>query len=339
MDKEMKMKRSKILILLAMTASFGLVGCGGGSSGTVTANVPPAPAPDGNTPPANAITMSGKAIDPELVGAVVCLDLNLNRQCDDGEPSVTTNANGQYSLDVTAEQIAGGYPLVAAGGTDRESGKAFYGNLMAWVDVNSETHNITPLTTLMYQEIVLSAGATAAEAQELLQKTQTILNLTVNEMVSDTIALANAGNEHPLKTALALQKSAEAIYPESTLSFYQVLAATIASAASTDTLESLIVQLAPPYLRNAVSDLVGTINASAQTDPYALAAEARATAEALGIDQESMLQDAPQAPDAQPVPAPAPDAPDAPQVPAPDAPQTPAPDAPQTPDVPSAPGR
>jgi hypothetical protein len=175
----------------------------------------------------------------------------------------------------------------------------------------------------------------------LLEKTQTILNLSVGEMLSDTIAMANAGNENPLKTALALQKSAAAIYPASTLAFYQGLAPTIASAASTDTLESIILQLAPPYLRSAVSELVRTINASAQTDPYALSAEARATAEALGIDQESMLQDAPQAPDASDAVAPAPNTPDESPAPAPDspdAPQAPAADTPQAPDTPSAPG-
>ena len=331
------MKRSNLLILLAMTASFGLVGCGGSSSsGTINANAPVAPAPEPAPAPApgdNTITINGKAIDPELVGATVCLDLNANGQCEEDEPSVVTGTSGEYSLNVTGEQIAGGAPLVATGGIDRESGKAFYGTLMAWVDTANATHNITPLTTLVYQEIVMSAGASAAEAQELLQKTQTILNLSVSEMLSDTIAMANAGNENPLKTALALQKSAEAIYPASTLTFYQGLAATIASAASTDTLESLILQLAPPYLRSAVSELIRTINASAQTDPYALSAEARATAEALGIDQESMLQDAPTAP--------APEAPDEAPVPVPDtpdAPAAPAPDAPQAPDMPAAPG-
>lgn len=340
MSKEREMKRSYMLTLFAMTASFGFLGCGSSSSSSGITNVPAAntvaadattAAPDANVP---TIAISGKAIDPELVGAAVCLDLNVNGQCDEGEPLVATGSNGEFALSLTEEQVAGGYPLIATGGIDRESGMAFLGTLMAWVDSNYPAYNITPLTTLLYQEMVLSASSSAAEAQDLMQKTQTILDLSVDEMLADIIALANTGNESAMKRALILEKSAEAIYPGSTLTFYQALAATIVSAADTDTLESLILQLAQPQMRDDLSTLIRTIGASVQTNSYALAAEARATAESLGIDQQSLLGEEPGAePQAPDVPQ-APDMPDTPEVPdTPDMPQTPS-----VPDMPGTPG-
>ena len=39
-------------------------------------------------------TAAGKAYDGYLVGALVCVDLNLNKGCDSDEPNATTGAGG-----------------------------------------------------------------------------------------------------------------------------------------------------------------------------------------------------------------------------------------------------
>ena len=97
-----------------------LTACGGGSDSNDTAPIPDQPEP---TP----IVMGGKVADGYLVGAKVCLDLNQNKLCDDGEPSATSTAGGDFSItDATQEQI-NNFPLlveVTAGVVDEEDRKS-----------------------------------------------------------------------------------------------------------------------------------------------------------------------------------------------------------------------
>jgi ABC-type glycerol-3-phosphate transport system substrate-binding protein len=61
------MKKISLITSVALIASLGLVGCGGGGSVDSSAQ--------GN------ISIAGTAIDPELQHATVCLDLNQYMDC------------------------------------------------------------------------------------------------------------------------------------------------------------------------------------------------------------------------------------------------------------------
>ncbi|MEC8104037.1 MAG: hypothetical protein VXZ24_07080 [Pseudomonadota bacterium] len=78
---------SKPLVSLTILAAAMLAGgCSDNSSGSDNA------ADDNGT----TTSLSGKAADGYLAGARVCLDLNNNTACDDGEPTATTSAGGSY---------------------------------------------------------------------------------------------------------------------------------------------------------------------------------------------------------------------------------------------------
>jgi hypothetical protein len=255
------MKPTSLLTSVAIIASLGLVGCGGGSSSTTE----------------QGTSVSGTAIDPELQDATVCLDMNRDRNCTEGEPTATTDQNGNFTLNLSESQLDGNYPLLVISGTDKESGEAFTGKLLA--DVNSTMQNITPLTTLAYDK-------TEAE----MAKVETILGLDAATIEANIITLANEGNTSSLKAALSLQKSAEAINPEDQLLFYTTLSEKIKTSDQTDTLQTLILSITPITIQAKLSELLTDIEDSNTSEPYALSEETRMKAIALGIDYESMME-------------------------------------------------
>ena len=273
------MKKTSLITSVAVIASLGLVGCGGGSGGS------------GDTAAASSVSttsISGTAIDPELVGATVCLDLNQDENCTSDEPSATTDGNGNFSLNVSTMQLEGSAPLVAMNGVDKESGEAFKNKLMA--DVNSTKQNITPLTTLAYEKIKENMDKGLTNVQSGMTAIQDTLGLTSEEMQANMIALANEGNTTALKVALVLQKSAEAIDPSDTLKFYKEFSQEIDTSKPMALLDSLM-KVTPTTLKADVILLAKNILDSNVTDPYALAEEARMKAAELGIDQDEMPND------------------------------------------------
>ena len=300
------MTKTSIITAVALVTSFGLVGCGGGSSTDTSTN---------NASSSTSL-VSGKAIDPELVGATVCLDINQDGNCTEDESTATTDENGTYSIDLSTEQLNGVYPLIAINGVDKESGEAFKGKLFA--DVNSSYQNITPLTTLVYEEMQQNMNKAATEMQLGMEKLENVLGITYEEMQANIITLANEGNATALKVALILQKSAEAIIPTDTIQLYKDLAQQIDIAETADTLVSLILEITPENLKDEISTLMETILNSTLTDAYALAEEARLKAIELGIDQESMIEMLPEMPETPDMPdqnTTVPDMPDVPDVP------------------------
>jgi len=258
------MKTTSLLTSVAIVASLGLVGCGGG----------------GDSSAAQTTSVSGTAIDPELQGATVCLDLNQDRNCTQDEPTATTDQSGNFTLSLSQSQLDGSSPLLVMYGTDRESGESFKGKLLA--DVNNTMQNITPLTTLAYNQTV-----------EEMAKVENILGLNAATIEANMITLANEGNTSSLKVALSLQKSAEAITPEDQLQFYTTLSEKIKTSNQTDTLQTLILDMTPSTIKPQLTELLTDIEDSNLSEPYALAQEARMKAIALGIDYESMIQQIP----------------------------------------------
>lgn len=149
------MKKTPKLFCL-MQAALMLSACGGGSSGSDTKE-PPAPSPS------TAITMSGKAIDGYIQGAAVYLDLNFNRQWDDGEPQTTTNAAGDYRLELPEElQTCARYaPLVVdvpAGAVDLDLGPVTEAYQMVLPPTfapitQDDAYHVTPFTTVLWSSV------------------------------------------------------------------------------------------------------------------------------------------------------------------------------------------
>ena len=97
MEYQRWIKRS--LVSAAVAALIGLTACSGGGS-------------DESTGAATTTSLSGIVADGYLLNATVCLDLNLSKTCDSGEPTATSTSGGKYSLDATQAQIDT-FPIVA----------------------------------------------------------------------------------------------------------------------------------------------------------------------------------------------------------------------------------
>jgi len=185
---------NKFKLTLAGFVMLSLTACGGGgSSSTYTS------------------TISGKVIDGYIDGAEVCLDLNANYLCDDGEPNGRSGSGGSYSFTYTGDIPPGTQVLaeVPAGAIDEDRGtvaKSY--NLMTPAESPGV---VTPLTTLVSAEI-LSSGKTLT-----VTEAETSVKLSLNLVSTDTI-LENdfvesedtelQGTAEVIATALAASKYA-----------------------------------------------------------------------------------------------------------------------------------
>jgi hypothetical protein len=187
---------------------FAFAGCGGGS-GISSSDI---------------VSISGKAIDPYLSGSKVYLDLNENRKFDSNEPHTVTDKNGNYTLDIPKEYHDGYHTLVASDGTDTGTQKPFKGILTAVKEANETTYNITPLTSVVearyryYKDINDTQGHSIDEIRD---EVASYLELDKNHIDADIVALADKGEYEPLKTALALETSAEYHDSEHPYKFYE----------------------------------------------------------------------------------------------------------------------
>ncbi len=259
------MKKISLITSVALIASLGLVGCGGGGSVDSSAQ--------GN------ISIAGTAIDPELQHATVCLDLNQDMSCSQDEPTATTDGNGAFSLSVSQAQVDGNYPLIVINGIDRESGEAFKGKLMA--DVSTNIQNITPLTTLAY-----------AHKQKDMGKMEKILGLTHDEIHENMIKAAEErGDITPLKIALTLEKSAEALAPKDPFQFYKNCSEAIEHAKNTSSLKDIILSITPITMRSKMDSFLKEVLNTSISDAYALSEFTRDEALKWSIDHESMMEE------------------------------------------------
>jgi len=274
------MKKLSIFASIALITNFGLVGCGGGSSVTDAGSA-------ANTSDASTILVRGTAIDPELVGATVCLDINGDENCTTVDPSTVTDENGDYTLQLTQEQIEGSYPLLVIGGVDKATGEAFKGKLLA--DINSSMQNITPLTTLTYEQFQKVSGHSGSEADK--EKIEEILGVSFEEMQENIVTMANEGKTKALQVALTLQKSAEALMPEDPLQFYADLAEKMKSADPSKTLEELILELTPDTIKTEMLTFLEETMTTSLDGAYAMAEQAKDEAVARGLDFASRMID------------------------------------------------
>lgn len=141
-----------------------IIACGDGSDRNGTPTPTPTPAP---TPAPT--TISGIAADGYLRDATVCLDINNNGRCDDGEPSATTGDGGAYTLDPGVYDPEA-YPMVVevtSQTIDEDNGQAVGADYTLRAPAGKYGF-VTPLTTLIQTKIDQNPALDADAAAQLI---------------------------------------------------------------------------------------------------------------------------------------------------------------------------
>ncbi len=160
----------------------GTIDTGGGTGGDTGGGT------GGGIAPPPVVSSSGRVIDGYIANATVFRDLNANNIFDAGEPTVVTDATGNFS----GLEGSGGV-IIAIGGTDISTGKPFTGQLSAPGDATV----ITPLTTLVQALIdqsggTLSATDAGAQVAQAFGLTDFDVN-TTDPVATDNLAALKAG--------------------------------------------------------------------------------------------------------------------------------------------------
>jgi len=125
-------------------------------------------------------SMSGKVADGYLAGAKVCLDLNSNKVCDEGEPSTTSTDGGEFSLDGVTQAQLDSAPLlveIIVGETIDEDYPDVTITKKYTLTAPAGYAFISPLTTMVQSEIEES-GLSPEDAEGSVQaKLGTTLDL------------------------------------------------------------------------------------------------------------------------------------------------------------------
>ncbi len=137
-------------------------GCGGGGSGgTISSN-----------------TTIGKIVDPYIVGAVLCEDINKNGICESNEQlSSTSTVDGQFTF--SSPLTAGSHIIVKTHGL--HNGLTYDLNISGVVDSAGEIEVVSPITTLE------TRGLTKANIISLLT-TAGLTGLSEADISSDPMA-------------------------------------------------------------------------------------------------------------------------------------------------------
>lgn len=162
------------------------------------------PLPPGETPTG---VSEGFAYDGYLVGATVCVDVNLNKACDADEPSTTTGEDGQFSLvALTDEQLL--TPLVLeANENTTDGGQQVDPNLKFLAPAGSEAISGFSTIIQMRVESALAGGSTATLSElkaDAAGQLATELGVSVDLTTYDPIATYDSATGTERKTAAEL---------------------------------------------------------------------------------------------------------------------------------------
>ena len=170
-------------ISISLIVSSILIGCGSSNSSNETTTK----------------TLSGIAIDPEIQGATVFLDLNENGILDEGEQYTITDENGLFNLNISSENF--GKPIIVQGGVDKVTKEDFTGQLSV-LPQSTQNINITPLTSLVYQS--KKADTSNKSIEEIKNELTSKLGLSnSNQLDANTL---DEENKELLQISLQLHK-------------------------------------------------------------------------------------------------------------------------------------
>lgn len=156
----------RIIALIVFASTTLLTACGGGGGGGSTpggSSQPSTPAQPGTVDPNS--TLTGKAIDGYLVGARVCIDMNDNGVCDNGEPSTRTDYDGNYGLMMDPSYLGKKLLVVIQPDTQDRSrpNYRFPAQIMLSAVLTTDpVQHITPFTTLVTAK--METGMSRADA-------------------------------------------------------------------------------------------------------------------------------------------------------------------------------
>lgn len=140
--------------IIPIASSLTLAACGGGGDSTST------------TAPLATSSLSGVAVDGYIAGATVCMDLNNNTLCDNGEPTASTSGNGGFSLNTTGIEV-NGKTLLVTGGTDIDTNTVLTIPLTSIIDTSLVTQILTPATTLVHAYVSIDGMSLALAKQRV----------------------------------------------------------------------------------------------------------------------------------------------------------------------------
>ncbi|MCL2920110.1 hypothetical protein [Shewanella litorisediminis] len=261
-------------LLIAATLGSVLTACGGSDNND-------APKPPTPPPPPATITLEGKVADGYLVGARVCVDLNENKVCDDGEPSATTGAGGSFSITDATQQQLDTYPLVVevtAGTVDEDTGEAITRGYTLSAPAGYEF--ISPLTTMVQGE--MEQGSSEEDAEAAIKA---LLGTTIS-LTQDYVAAQNddsLSNEQKAEY-LQLHQVAQVTARVIANNLAQIQAAADAAGISADDLIALIVDTVVNALETIVAQVEAAKDAGADFDPDAIAGSEEVESEASVSD-------------------------------------------------------
>jgi len=242
-------------ILLSALLAASLAACSNDSSSSRS---------DSKTP------VSGKVADGYLAGAKVCLDLNANQTCDDGEPSTTSTSGGSFTIEnATAEQIANAAVVVEiiVGETIDEDNPGTAIDRTYTLTAPPGYGFVSPLTTMVQNE-VREKGVTPDEAKASIQ---TRLGTTV-DLEDDYVAGSSdgGGNATEFERVHKVAQVTRAVMQQNIETVTQVLNGTEAS--FEDVLALIVNQVlaALETIGTAVDNSSGEFDADALVDSGAV---------------------------------------------------------------------
>ncbi len=197
---------AKLASVAAVVATLTACGGGGGSGSSTTATT--------NT------QLTGKAIDGYLAGATVCFD-NGHGACDPSLPSTTTDANGNYKLNVSSS-VAGKQLDVLVTSDTTDGGSKFTSTFTMSAIITGGSQNVTPLTTMVVAQI--NAGKSQADAITAVQ------NL-IGSNVDPNADYVGNGDTSTATTAASMVSHMAALAGQGPISWSQVQATMNAYAA------------------------------------------------------------------------------------------------------------
>ncbi|WP_175700535.1 hypothetical protein [Burkholderia ambifaria] len=190
---------AKLASVAAVAAALTACGGGGGSGNSTTAGT--------NT------QLTGKAIDGYLAGATVCFD-NGHGACDPSLPSTTTDANGNYTLNVSSS-VTGKQLDVLVTSDTTDGGSKFTSTFTMSAIIAGSSQNVTPLTTMVVAQI--NAGKSQADAITAVQ------NLIGNNVDPNADYVGN-GDTRTATTAASMVSHMAALAGQGPISWSQMQA-------------------------------------------------------------------------------------------------------------------
>lgn len=171
-------------------------------------------------------TLSGMVADGYLVGAKVCLDKNYNDACDTDEPFVMTDASGRYTF-VLKEMTAVELPIIVEADettVDLDTNTSI-GEKWHFKAAVGNHGFISPLTTLVAQEMELNASLTLEQAMSNLQSELGMeINSTTDYIATNNLKAHNAAKIIARSLANS-EESLRAASPDSDSRLVRLLAA------------------------------------------------------------------------------------------------------------------